>query len=95
MQAINNSYLADADSGIRSYIRYAIFVGRNIEIVFKRSRQGLLRFENRSVPPGNRIGSLLCLSFCAIPSAYSRMYWAEGMAGLFLKHTLQVPLGVT
>ena len=45
MQAINNSYLADADSGIRQYIRYAIFVGRNIEIVFKRSRQGLLRFE--------------------------------------------------
>ena len=46
MQAINNSYLADADSGIRQvHSRYAIFVGRNIEIVFKRSRQGLLRFE--------------------------------------------------
>lgn len=32
-------------AGFARYIRYAIFVGRNIEIVFKRSRQGLLRFE--------------------------------------------------
>ena len=94
MQAINNSYLADADSGIRQYIRYAIFVGRNIEIVFKRSRQGLLRFETvafRQV----QIGSLLCLSFCAIRQLTAADVLAEGMAGLFLKHTLQVPLGVT
>ena len=27
------------------YIRYAILVGRNIEIVLERSRQGLLRLE--------------------------------------------------
>ena len=45
MQAINNSYLAMQIAGFARYIRYAIFVGRNIEIVFKRSRQGLLRFE--------------------------------------------------
>ena len=32
-------------AGFARYIRYAIFVGRNIEIGFKRSRQGLLRFE--------------------------------------------------
>ena len=45
MQAINNSYLADADSGIRQVHSLCDIVGRNIEIVFKRSRQGLLRFE--------------------------------------------------
>ena len=45
MQAINISYLADVDSGFARYIRYAILVGRNIEIVLERSRQGLLRLE--------------------------------------------------
>ena len=45
MQAINNSYLADADSGIRQVHSLCDICGRNIEIVFKRSRQGLLRFE--------------------------------------------------
>ena len=43
MQAINISYLADV--GFARYIRYAILVGRNIEIVLERSRQGLLRLE--------------------------------------------------
>ena len=94
MQAINNSYLADADSGIRQYIRYAIFVGRNIEIVFKRSRQGSLRFETvafRQVQDW-----LIALSFCAISVSLRLVdVLAEGMAGLFLKHTLQVPLAVT
>ena len=32
-------------AGFARYIRYADICGRNIEIVFKRSRQGLLRFE--------------------------------------------------
>ena len=49
-------------AGFARYIRYAIFVGRNIEIVFKRSRQGLLRFETEAFAR-YRIGSLLCLSF--------------------------------
>nr|VXZ84902.1 Uncharacterised protein [Klebsiella pneumoniae] len=75
MQAINISYLADVDSGIRRYIRYAILVGRNIEIVLERSRQGLLRLETIAFRR-YRIGSLLCLSFCAISvSLRLRMYW--------------------
>ena len=46
-------------AGFARYIRYAIFVGRNIEIVFKRSRQGLLRFETVAFPVQDWLIALL------------------------------------
>ena len=94
MQAINNSYLADADSGAR-YIRYAIFVGRNIEMVFKRSRQGLLRFETVAFRQVQDWLIALLELLRNLRQLTAADVLAEGMAGLFLKHTLQVPLGVT
>ena len=45
MQAINNSYLADADSGIRQVHSLCDICGAEHRNSFKRSRQGLLRFE--------------------------------------------------
>ena len=92
MQAINISYLADVDSGIRRYIRYAILVGRNIEIVLERSRQGLLRLENHSVPPVQDWLIALLELLRNLRQLAAADVLAEGMAGLFLKHTLQVPL---
>ena len=45
MQAINNSYLADADSGIRQVHSLCDICRAEHRNSFKRSRQGLLRFE--------------------------------------------------
>ena len=95
MQAINISYLADVDSGFARYIRYAILVGRNIEIVLERSRQGLLRLETIAFAR-YRIGSLLCLSFLRnLRQLAVADVLAEEWPVSFLKHTLQVPLRVT
>ena len=75
MQAINISYLADVDSGIRQAFRYAILVGRNIEIVLERSRQGLLRLENHSVRQvQDWLIALLELRAISV-SLRLRMYW--------------------
>ena len=89
MQAINISYLADVDSGIRQYIRYTS-VGRNIEIVLERSRQGLLRLETIAF---RQVQDWLIALLELLPISVSlrlRMYWPRN-GGLFLKHTLQVP----
>ena len=85
MQAINISYLADVDSGFARYIRYAILVGRNIEIVLERSRQGLLRLETiafRQVQ--DWLIALLELLRNLRQLAAADVLAAEGMAGLFL-----------
>ena len=84
MQAINNSYLADADSGFARYIRYAIFVGRNIEIVFKRSRQGLLRFETVAFRQVQDWLIALLELLRNLRQLTAADVLAEGMAGLFL-----------
>ena len=66
-------------------------MGRNIEIVLERSRQGLLRLETiafRQVQ--DWLIALLELLRNLRQLAAADV--AEGMAGLFLKHTLQVPL---
>ena len=81
MQAINISYLADVDSGFARYIRYAILVGRNIEIVLERSRQGLLRLETiafRQVQDW----LIALLELCALRQLAAADVLAEGMAGL-------------
>ena len=66
-------------------------MGRNIEIVLERSRQGLLRLETiafRQVQDW----LIALLELAQSPSACGcGMYWPRN-AGLFLKHTLQVPL---
>lgn len=95
MQAINISYLADVDSGIRRYIRYAILVGRNIEIVLERSRQGLLRLETIAFRQVQDWLITLLELLRNLRQLAAADVLAEGMAGLFLKHTLQVPLRVT
>ena len=95
MQAINISYLADVDSGIRRYIRYAILVGRNIEIVLERSRQGLLRLETIAFRQVQDWLIALLELLRNLRQLAAADVLAEGMAGLFLKHTLQVPLRVT
>ena len=74
------------------YIRYAI-LGRNIEIVLERSRQGLLRLKLSSVPPGTGLAHCSAWLLRTVSLAAADVL-AEGMAGLF-KHTLQVPLRVT
>ena len=71
-----------------------ILVGRNIEIVLERSRQGLLRLETiafRQVQDW----LIVLLEFAQSSACGCGCTEAEGMAGLFLKHTLQVPLRVT
>ena len=95
MQAINNSYLADADRDSPGTFVMAIFVGRNIEIVFKRSRQGLLRFETVAFRQVQDWLIALLELLRNLRQLTAADVLAEGMAGLFLKHTLQVPLGVT
>ena len=57
-------------AGFARYIRYAIFVGRNIEIVFKRSRQGLLRFETVAFRQVQDWLIALLELFAQSPSAY-------------------------
>ena len=73
-------------AGFARYIRYAIFVGRNIEIVFKRSRQGLLRFETvafRQVQDW----LIALLELCAISvSLRLRMYWPREWPVSFLTY---------
>ena len=95
MQAINISYLADVDSGIRQvHSLYAILVGAEHRNSSERSRQGLLRLETiafRQVQ--DWLIALLELAHLRQLAAADVL--AEGMAGLFLKHTLQVPLRVT
>ena len=95
MQAINISYLADVDSGFARYIRYAILVGRNIEIVLERSRQGLLRLETIAFRQVQDWLIALLELLRNLRQLAAADVLAEGMAGLFLKHTLQVPLRVT
>ena len=92
MQAINNSYLADADSGIRQVHSLCDICGRNIEIVFKRSRQGLLRFETVAFRQVQDWLIALLELLRNLVSLRLRMYWPREWPVSFFKHTLQVPL---
>ena len=77
------------------YISYAILVGRNIEIVLERSRQGLLRLETIAFRQVHDWLITLLELMRNLRQLAAADVLAEGMAGLFLKHTLQVPLRVT
>ena len=94
MQAINISYLADVDSGIQVH-SLCDTVGRNIEIVLERSRQGLLRLETIAFRQVQDWLIALLELLRNLRQLAAADVLAEGMAGLFLKHTLQVPLRVT
>ena len=93
MQAINISYLADVDSGFASTF-VMILVGRNIEIVLERSRQGLLRLETIAF---RQVQDWL-IALLELLRNLRQLAAADVLAEewpVFLKHTLQVPLRVT
>ena len=91
VQAINISYLADVDSGIRQVHSLCDACGRNIEIVLERSRQGLLRLETIAFRQVQDWLIALLELLRNLRQLAAADVLAEGMAGLFLKHTLQVP----
>ena len=70
-------------------------MGRNIEIVLERSRQGLLRLETIAFRQVQDWLIALLELLRNLRQLAAADVLAEGMAGLFLKHTLQVPLRVT
>ena len=70
-------------------------MGRNIEIVLERSRRGSAATRNHSVPPGTGLAHYLLELLRNLRQLAAADACCEGMAGLFLKHTLQVPLRVT
>ena len=72
-----------------------MLVGRNIEIVLERSRQGLLRLETIAFRQVQDWLIALLELLRNLRQLAAADVLAEGMAGLFLKHTLQVPLRVT
>ena len=69
-------------------------MGRNIEIVLERSRQGLLRLETIAFRQVQDWLIALLELLRNLRQLAAADVLAE-MAGLFLKHTLQVPLRVT
>ena len=84
MQAINISYLADVDSGIRQVHSLCDTWGRNIEIVLERSRQGLLRLETIAFRQVQDWLIALLELLRNLRQLAAADVLAEGMAGLFL-----------
>ena len=83
MQAINISYLADVDSGIRQAHSLCDTCGWNIEIVLERSRQGLLRLETIAFRQVQDWLIALLELLRNLRQLAAADVLAEGMAGLF------------